>query len=204
MSRRKVITISRLYGSGGHVIGETLAKQLGIAFYDKELLAVASKDSGIRRELFENNDEKPTTSLLYSLAIGGHGMSEIGRIELPLTEKLFLAQFDAIRKVAKEGDCVVVGRCSDYVLRSDEDAVHVFIHAPLQDRIARIKELHELSTNEAKDLIKKVDRARVTYHNHYSDQRWADAQHYHLCVDSSVLGLEGTAEMIRQFIEKRA
>lgn len=203
MSRRKVITISRQYGSGGHVIGEMLAKRLGIAFYDKELLAVASEESGIRKELFENNDEKPTTSLLYTLAVGGHGMADIGRIELPLTERLFIAQFDAIRKIAKESDCVIVGRCSDYVLRSDEDAVHVFIHAPVQDRVARIKEMHELSSGEAKDLIKRVDKSRITYHNNYSDQRWGDAQQYHLCIDSSKIGLEGAVELIERFVEKR-
>ncbi|RGX54516.1 MULTISPECIES: cytidylate kinase-like family protein [Anaerotruncus] len=204
MAKRTVITIGREFGSGGREIGKKLADELGIAFYDKELLEIAAQESGICRELFESNDEKPVSSLLYSLSVNPYSVGNIaGASNIPLTQKLFLAQFETIQKLAKKSDCVIVGRCADYALRGDPDCINVFIHAPLGYRVARIKELHELSSNEAKDLIVKTDKKRAAYYNAYSDKKWGETANYHLAIDSSVIGGDNAVELIKQFAGMR-
>ena len=134
---QSVITIGRQYGSGGRVIGEMLAKRLDIPFYDKSILTEAARDSGICEELFQEHDEKPTRSLLFTMFTGGMNMDASGYMGMPLQHKIFLAQFDAIRKIASEGPCVIVGRCADYVLRDQVNAVRIFLKAPFANRVAR-------------------------------------------------------------------
>lgn len=203
MTEKTVITIGREFGSGGREIGKKLAERLQIAFYDKELLEVAAKESGICRELFESNDEKPVSSLLYSLSMNPYSVGTIAGTSdlLPINNKLFLAQFDAIRKVAQQHSCVIVGRCADYALRDEPDCYHIFIHAPLQTRIKRIKELYELSSGEAKDLILKTDKKRSAYYNSYADHKWGEIGNHHLVADSSMLGIDGCVELIIKFLE---
>lgn len=203
MAKRMVITIGREFGSGGREIGKKLADLLGIAFYDKELLEIAAKESGISRDLFESNDEKPTGSLLYSMSVSPYPMGNFGTDHAPLTQKLFLAQFDAIRKLAAANDGVFVGRCADYALRDMPDCLNVFIHAPLQERISRIKLMYELSSGEAKDLIVKTDKKRAAYYNSYSDLRWGDMDTYHLTLDSNMIGMDNSALLIKNFLELR-
>ena len=205
MAGRTIITIGRTFGSGGHDIGKKLAEELGVGFYDKELLEIAARESGICKELFESNDEKPTSSLLYTLSVNPYGsMGALGGAEhMPISQKLFLAQFEAVRKLAHDHDCVIVGRCADYALREEPGCINVFIHAPLQYRISRIKELYELSSGEAKDLILKTDKKRAAYYNTYSDRKWGSLETYHLTLDSSVLGQENAVELIRRFAEMR-
>lgn len=203
MTGKTVITIGREFGSGGREIGKKLAERLQIAFYDKELLEVAAKESGICKELFESNDEKPVNSLLYSLSVNPYSVGTIAGTSnlLPINNKLFLAQFDAIRKVAQQHSCVIVGRCADYALRDEPDCYHIFIHAPLQTRIKRIKELYELSSGEAKDLILKTDKKRSAYYNSYADHKWGEIGNHHLVADSSMLGIDGCVELIIKFLE---
>lgn len=203
MAGKTVITIGREFGSGGREIGRKLADQLQIAFYDKELLEVAAKESGICKELFESNDEKPVNSLLYSLSVNPYSARTIAGAEgvMPINNKLFLAQFDAIRKIASLHSCVIVGRCADYALRNEPDCFHVFIHAPLQNRIARIKQIYELSSGEAKDLILKTDKKRSAYYNSYADHKWGEIGNHQLVIDSSVLGIDGSVELIKKFLE---
>lgn len=201
MGKRIVITIGRQFGSGGRETGMLLSKNLGLSFYDKELLEVAAKQSGMNPELFKNNDERPVNSLLYSLSINPYGVSHVPGAEgLPIPQKLFLAQFDAIRKLAAKENCLFVGRCSDYVLRDDPDCVNVFIHAPLEFRITRIKERMELSSDQARDLILKTDKRRAAYYNSYAERKWGAVDSYHLALDSSRLGVEKAAEMIASFV----
>ena len=204
MAKRIIVTIGREFGSGGREIGKKLADSLGIAFYDKELLEVAARESGICKELFESNDEKPTNSLLYSLSVNPYSLSSmVGVQNIPIPQKLFLAQFDAIQKIARQHDCVIVGRCADYALRDEPDCINVFIHAPLAYRVGRVKQLYELSSNEAKDLIVKTDKKRAAYYNSLSDKRWGEIQSYHLTLDSSVLGCDNAVELIKQFAAMR-
>lgn len=206
MSKKTIVTIGRQFGSEGREIGRRLAELSGAAFYDKELLWLAARDSGITPELFESNDELPVNSLLYSLstqpptAAIGHTIS---MDPLPLPHKLFLAQFDAVRKVAAQGDCVIVGRCADYALRDNPDCVNVFIHAPLEIRIQRVCARQGLDSNKAKDLIVKTDKKRAAYYNSFSDRRWGAIDTYHLTVDSSLLGAEKTAELLYSFLQNR-
>lgn len=203
MAANTVITIARQYGSGGREIGLRIAKKLGVKCYDKELLDRAAKDSGICQELFEHHDEKPTNSFLYSLVMDTYsfGYSSAAFTDMPINHKVFLAQFDAIKKIASEESCVMVGRCADYALSEHPGAISVFVHADLDKRIERISRKHELSAAQAKDRILKTDKQRSSYYNYYTSKKWGDANSYHLCLDSGILGIEGCVEMILKAID---
>lgn len=202
MANHTVITIGRQYGSGGHDIGMKLAEELQIPCYDKELVARAAKDSGLCEELFENHDEKPTNSFLYSLVMDTYstGYSSSAFTEMPLNHKVFLAQFDTIKKIAQEGPCVIVGRCADYALADFPNVVNVFLHADLQSRIVRIARRRDLTDAKAKDLIQKTDKRRASYYNYYTSKKWGEAAGYDLCLNTSTLGIDGTIHMIREFV----
>lgn len=198
-----IITIGRQFGSAGREIGHLLAKDLGIKLYDKEMLAVAAKESGICQELFETHDEKPTNSFLYSLVMDTYSMgySPNAYVDMPINHKVFLAQFDAIKKIADEGPCILVGRCADYALEAYPNCVSVFIHADLDTRIRRIARIYDLTDAKAKDMILKTDKKRASYYNYYTNKKWAAAESYELCLDSSKLGVRGTADAILSYIE---
>lgn len=202
MAINSVITIGRQFGSGGHEVGELLAKRLGIPYYDKQLLAEASKDSGICEEIFEDHDEKPTRSLLFSLMTGMQirGDTSSMYMDMPLNHKIFLAQFDAIRRIASEGPCVIVGRCADYVLRDKKDAINVFIKADMDSRKERIMRLHGIAEDKVEDYIRRADKQRASYYNYYATSTWGDVNNFDLCVDTGALGIEGAVELIERFI----
>lgn len=194
-----IYTIGREFGSGGKDIGMALAERLGIKCYDKELLTEAAKNSGFCAEIFENHDEKPTSSFLYSLVMDTYsfgGYSSAPFLDMPLNHKVFLAQFDTIKKIAENESCVIVGRCADYALSENPDCVNVFIHADMDFRIARIAQKMNLTDNKARDLIQKNDKQRASYYNYYTSKKWGDSRSYHLCLDSSKLGIEGCVDMI--------
>lgn len=200
-----IITIGRQFGSGGKEIAEKLGESLQIPVYDKEMLAVAAKDSGICQELFESHDEKPTNSFLYSLVMDTYSMgySPNAYMDMPINHKVFLAQFDAIKKLANEGPCILVGRCADYALDSYDNCLSVFIHANLDARIKRIARMYDLTDAKAKDMILKTDKKRATYYNYYTNKKWGAAESYELCLDSSKLGIAGTTETILSFLNLR-
>ena len=202
MENNTIITIGRQYGSGGHDIGKQLAEELNVPFYDKALLERAAKDSGLCQEIFENHDEKPTNSFLYSLVMDTYslGYTTSSFSEMPLNHKIFLAQFDAIKNIAKEGPCVIVGRCADYALADFPNVVNVFLHADLQDRIVRIARRHDLTDAKAKDLIIKTDKRRASYYNYYTSKKWGDAAGDDLSLNTATLGIDGTIHMIREFV----
>ncbi len=193
---KSIITIGRQYGSGGREIGKKLADQLGIPFYDNELLDIAAKKSGICEELFQTNDEKPTSSLLYSLVMGSYGGNS-----LPFNHKIFLAQFDAIRSIADEGPCVIIGRCGDYALEDYPNLINIFIHADLKLRIKRAIENYGIESGKAEDFVLKTDKKRASYYNFYSSRKWGNLDNYDLTVDSGFLGIDNTVELIKKFIE---
>ena len=200
---KTIITIGREFGSGGHQIGKLLADDLKIPFYDHELLERAAKESGLCKELFENQDEKPTNSFLYSLVMDTYSFGYSNNVmgEMPLNQKAFLAQFEAIRSIASRESCVLVGRCADYALESFEHVTNVFITANLEDRVTRVAERHHLSKDKAIDLITRSDKKRANYYNFYSNKRWGVASTYHLCLNSSVIGEEGCVDMILRFMD---
>ena len=152
-----IITIGRQFGSAGREIGYKVAKDLGIKLYDKEMLDRAAKESGICQELFETHDEKPTNSFLYSLVMDTYslGYSSGSYADMPINHKVFLAQFDAIKKIADEGPCILVGRCADYALEEYDNVLSVFIHADLDARIRRIARIYDLTDAKAKEMIMK-------------------------------------------------
>lgn len=205
MACKSVITIGRQYGSGGHEIGKRLAAELGIPCYDKELLDRASKESGLCKELFENHDEKPTNSFLYSLVMDTYSMgySSPALAEMPINHKIFLAQFNTIKQIAQEGPCVIVGRCADYALADFPNLVSVFIYADMESKVARIMSEYDMPASKAKERIIKTDKRRASYYNYYSSKRWGDATGYNLCVDSSALGLDKTVQLLKNYIELR-
>lgn len=197
-----IITIERQYGSGGRVIGQMLAEALQIPFYDEELLDRAAKDSGMCQELFQNHDEKPTNSFLYSLVMDTYstGYSAAAFADMPLNHKIFLAQFDTIKNIASEGPCVIVGRCADYALSEYDNCLNIFIHGNQKCKIERIMRKYELNDQKAKEMMIKKDKQRQSYYNYYSSKKWGRADSYDLTINSSVLGIEGSVKLIKQFI----
>lgn len=187
MNQLPVITISREYGSGGREIGERLAKELALPFYDKELIFMAAKESGLSEEFIKKTEQVKSTSFLYSLYMGAQ--------QLPMSDQVFLVQSKIIRQVAEQGPCILVGRCADYVLRERKDLLNVFIHAPLEYRMRRVRDKYE-KTGNLEDLIRKKDKKRAAFYNYFSQNKWGDARHYHLAI-SSQYGMDFAVELIK-------
>lgn len=202
---KTIITIGRQAGSGGKEIGEKLASALGVKCYDRELLERAAKESGFCEEIFENHDEKPTRSFLYSLVMDtySYGYSTAAYRDMPINHKVFLAQFDAIKKIADEGPCILVGRCADYALDEYDHVLRLFLYAPLDVRAERVGRLHNLSAGKAKEQILKSDKQRASYYNYYTNKKWGDAMSYDLCINTSILGIDGTVELIKNIIDTK-
>lgn len=198
-----IITIGRQFGSAGKEIGKKIADECGIPFYDKELLSRAAKESGFCEEMMEIHDERPTSSFLYNLVMDtysfGYNASSFG--DMPISHKIFLAQFDTIKKIASEGPCVIVGRCADYALSDYSNVLNVFIYGNEEAKVKRIMEKYNLDANKAKNMINKMDKQRQSYYNYYSSKKWGRADTYDLCINSSILGIEGTKKLVLQAIE---
>ncbi len=200
---KTIITIARQYGSAGIDIGQKLAEQYGIKCYDKELVNRVSKESGFCEEIIHKEDERPTSSFLYNLVMDTYsfGYNTSHFVDMPISQKIFLAQFDTIKKLASEGPCIIVGRCADYALEDRSDVVNIFIYANEADKIKYVMEHNNLSEKEARDMIIKMDKQRQSYYNYYTSKKWGRADTYHLCINSSVLGIDGTVKLITQFID---
>lgn len=198
-----IITISRQYGSAGYEIGKKLAESLGIKYYDKDLIARVAKESGFCEEIIENQDERPTSSFLYNLVMDTYsfGYNTSHYVDMPISQKIFLAQFNTIKTIADEGPCVIVGRCADYALAEYKNCVHLFIYADEEFKINHIKETLGVTGKEAKDLCIKNDKQRQSYYNYYTSKKWGRADSYDLCINSSILGIDGSVTLIKQFVE---
>lgn len=192
-----IITIGRQYGSGGKEIGEKVAQRLGYTFYDKEILTMAAEDSGFSAAAMEHYDEKPSGSLIYSLYMSGAATSDT----LPLNQQLAFAQFNVIRKVAQSDNCVIVGRCADYILREKKNLVTVFLHAPMEHRVKRVMADKAITDPAlAEKTIKKADKARAEYYNFFTHKKWGEAGSAMLSVDTSMLDTDGIAALIADAI----
>ena len=203
MTGNLVITIGRECGSGGRLIGNRLAEKLIFKCYDKELLTLAAKKSGLCEEIFESHDEKPTSSFLYSLVMDSYSMgySTSSFIDMPLNHKVFLAQFDTIKHLADTESCVIVGRCADYALSDNPDCINIFIHADLDVRIKNVSKNLNITENKARDIINKTDKQRASYYNYYTSKKWGDSKSYNLSLDAGKLGTDNCVEMILKFRE---
>ena len=200
-----IVTIGRQFGSGGRSIGQKFAERLGVSFYDKELISIAAKESGIDPSVFEGVDEKAANSLLYSLSMGmynfGSGFSPMG--DLPVNDKLYLLQHKIIRKIAKEESCVIVGRCADYILRDNPHLVNIFVYANMEFRKEQSVKRHGIEEANAEHIINKTDKSRANYYSFYSGQKWGMAQNYDLCIDSSKLDEDKIVELLCEYIGMR-
>ena len=199
-----IITIGRQFGSGGREIGIRLAKALNVPFYDKELLRKAAEKSGLCEKIFENFDERPK-SLLYSIAMDSYLFSLPGAgASDSLEQKVYLATYDAIRHVADEGPCVLIGRCADYILRNRPDVVRVFVHADPEFCVEQAMKVDSLPENEVRKKISEIDDYRARYYKHHTGHDWYDARNYDLSINSGVLGFEGVVEEIVRYMEVRS
>ena len=198
-----IITIARQFGSAGREIGEKVADHFDIKGYDKELLTRAAKESGFCEEMIESHDERPTNSFLYNLVMDTYsfGYNASSFMDMPISHKIFLAQFDTIKKIASEGPCVIVGRCADYALGDYKNCINIYIYADEKIKIDRIMKKYSLTEPKAKEMINKKDKQRQSYYNYYSSKKWGHADSYDLCINSSLLGVEGTVKLIIQAVE---
>lgn len=206
MEDKFVINIGRQLGSGGKSVGEILSRRLGVRVYDKQLINLAAEQSGLCPEFFEQADEKQARSIFSTL---------IGYLRAPFSgedgamgdvlgsDALFKIQSDVIRDLAARESCIFVGRCADYILREHPRCVNVFISAETADRCERLCASHGITPAQAREMMAGTDRRRSDYYNYYSSRTWGEAATYHLCIDSSALGLEGTADLILDFASRK-
>ncbi len=185
--KKTVITIGREYGSGGRFIAKEVAKRLGISYYDKELLNKVAEETGFALEFLEDNEKKPTGSLIFD---------RYSAVASPtLSEQVFIAQSKVIRELAEQESCVLVGRCADYVLREQENCLKVFIYAPMKERVRRAEEFYNIEERNIEGYITKRDKARASYYNYFGVSRWGARESYDLCINSAI-GIERCVEMI--------
>lgn len=192
-----IITIGRQHGSSGREIARLLAEKLDIKCYDKEIVDEAANHSDFSRDLIEAFDEKRLSAFI--LHAGGYGLNENFRLNMQVVS----AQFETMRNIAEKGDCIFVGRCADYILRDFKDLVSVFILGDMDERLKCLERRQGLDMVEARKKIKEVDKDRSSFYRYYSDQTWGDAQNYDLCINSSKLGVEGTVQVILDYIKAR-
>lgn len=204
MEDRIIIALSRQFGSGGHNIGKRLAKALDIPFYDEELIVEASRKSGITEGMVKAVEEGPAGSLLYAIAAGSPfatGTTNVVLPEMPMADKVFIAQSEVIHQYAKNGSCVIVGRCADHVLKNDPDLLSVFIGRDRDERVQQVRKIYNLNEKKAADLVKKTDKRRASYIAYYTDSRWGAAENYDICLDSGTLGEDGCVAVLKAAVE---
>ena len=195
-----VITVGREFGSGGREIAKKIAEHFNIKCYDKEIISLASKESGLHENFIANCDEKAISTLSFS---GGNNFYFPGGNMHNVQIKAYFSQFDAIKNVAKQGPCVIVGRVADYVLKSEENKISIFISADRQDRVSRVMGYENISEKKAEKLVDKNDKNRAKYYNFFSNKKWGEAKTYDYCINSSKLGIDKTAELVISYIESR-
>ena len=206
MNEHYVINLGRQLGSGGKEIGEKLAKALNIAFFDKELIQLASDESGLCKEFFEKADERTQKTLLGGLFGGRFPFISDGTLPYGSflnNDSLFKIQSDVIRELAENQSCLFVGRCANYILRDHPRHINIFISSSKEARIERLMHLNGITQEQAEDMMEKADKKRAAYYNYYSYDTWGAAATYHLCIDSSVMGIDKTVEYILQFVKHK-
>ncbi len=200
---RKIVTISREYGSGGRIIGKLLAELLKVPFYDKEILDMAAEQSGYSRELMEGTELKARSSFAYNLASALSFNGGVSASSLSMNEKMFLAQFQVIKEIGETDKAVIVGRCADYVLRDMPGVTNVFIYAEQEDRIRRATEVYGDDPQKVREIVADYDKARQNYYNYHTGQRWGEFKNYNLAINSSYISEEEAARLIVDYVEHR-
>ena len=192
-----IITISRQYGSGGRFIAKKLAEKLGIPYYDNEIITMAARDSGYSEAIFEKAEQLSTHSFLYSLSMFG---SVDGMYGLPLSDKVYIAQSEIIKKCAEAGPCVIVGRCSDYVLKDFDNVINFFIYSDEKSKVERAVKYYGINAENAASELRKKDKKRANYYNYYSSQSWGHFNNYHLSINSDAVGIDACVDILASFV----
>ncbi len=201
---RLVVAISREFGSGGRLLGERLARELGLRFYDKALIALAARESGFAPEAFEDAEAEAANKFLFSLSMGGGAVRDgLFWVAPPVADQIFIAQSKAIERLAEEGGCVLVGRCGAYLLRKNPDCLKVFVYGEREDRLRRIVAQYGVPEAGAEDLLNRMDRGRANYYEHYTTSRWGAVHDFDIAVNTTSLGLDLAAELVRAAAEAR-
>lgn len=195
-----IINIGRQVGAGGLEIGRILAELFNIDFYDKKLLEMVAKETGIDSQYFEKADEKPSNKFLFAFT---NNPLNVNNENVLSRDELFKFQANVIREIASKKSCVIVGRTSDYILRDFKNSFNIFIHAPIEKRVEFLMKKENMSDQSASHLINKIDKMRMNYYNFYTNKEWGNTASYHLSVDSSVLGFEDTAKLIHSFVKQK-
>jgi len=204
MSKNIIVTIARQVGSGGREVGELLAMELGFEYHDKSLISLAAEKSGISHDVLKNTDEKATPSFLYSIAMGGMGMVPFSHgmpYDTPVNDRLFVLQSGIIEELAKANSCVFIGRCADFVLRDYPNVIRVFIYADPDKRAEVISKRNNISLNEAKNLVVKLDKKRSNYYGYYTSKKWGRSENYDIMIDTTKIGITGAVRLIKKYVE---
>ncbi|MDR1020865.1 MAG: cytidylate kinase-like family protein [Synergistaceae bacterium] len=188
-----IVTIAREYGSGGRLIGRELARDLGVSFYDKEVIALAAKECGLHEDFIQTMEQKKASGFFYNLYMQNQ--------ELPIPEQVFLAQSSAIKSLAGKGSCVIIGRCADYVLDDMKNCVRVFIYAPIEARVRTVRDEYREGQGDVEAYIRKQDKGRASYYNFFTQQKWGRAQNYNLCIDSGI-GIQASVRVIKNYVHE--
>lgn len=212
---KKIITISREYGSGGRLIGKLVAEELGYEFYDKEIIDLAAQESGLSPDFIKKTEQNLSSGFLYNLLLGtsysgtasNAAQSIAGGQILPLVDQVFNAERKIILDLGKKGNCVIVGRCADYILSNSQDInqkdlLNVFVYADVEDKLQRIEELYHEPEQVAKKNILQIDKRRANHYNTFTENTWGDRKNYDLMINSSTAGIEGTAQIIMDIARK--
>ena len=201
--KKKIVTISRQYGSGGRYIGENLAKAMGVPCYDEKLIDMVAKESGFAQSFVAEKGERMTGSLLFNIASSLSFANNVFSTNngVTLQDEIYFTQNRIIKELADKGPCVIVGRCADYILREREDCLNVFIFADNESKIERAEKYFNITREEAPAVLKKKDKARANHYKYYTDQEWGMASNYDLCLNSGLIGIEGCVEAIQQVLE---
>ncbi|MDR3230765.1 MAG: cytidylate kinase-like family protein [Synergistaceae bacterium] len=200
-----VITISREFGSGGRQVGAQLAEKLGVAFYDRALIHLASVKSGLAPQVFDQAEEEATSKFLFNLAIGGYVSTGIfSQINVPICDQVFFAQSKTIEEIAEKESCVIIGRCANYILRDHPGLVRVFVHGDAKDRLQRSIDEYGIPEDEAKTRLSQIDKGRKNYYEHYTNEEWGVLKSYDLAVNTSFAGIDGAVKVVGAMVESRS
>lgn len=201
---KKIITISRQCGSGGHTVGQEVARQLGISFYDKKIVEEIAKRSGLSEEFIAEQGEYHTHSLLYTIATNiTAGYNSFHKESMPLSDQIEIFQTELIKELAEKESCVIVGRGADYILKDYSDCLHVFIHGNIEDRKKRVVSEYGIAETESETIVSLRDKKRAQHYKYYTDREWGMASNYNLCLDSSLLGIDTCVYFILKAFQDR-
>ena len=204
-----VITVNREYGSGGRLVGEKLALELGFLYYDKKIITLASEKSGLSKDFIERSEERATSSFLYNLstnftfATNMYSMPNVySQYDMPINNKAYYAQASVIQEIAGKHSSVIVGRCANYVLRDRPNCVRLFIYADMEDKIKRSVEVYKVDPNKAEEIIVKTDKGRANYYRHHTGEIWGNMRDFDLCINTSSCGIDGAVRTIKDFLKE--